>query len=339
MRESDFNEQLPERVLDYLSRMSVTLNRSPQTIEQYAGDIRLFLQFVVSYREDKKNLPSPAELRKISVSDISDDFLKAVTVDDGYSFLTYCSAVLKNNSVTRSRKGVAVRRFFKYLFDQGLIPSDPMHGLELPQKPKKLPKYLTLDEARTLLNCVDGKNKERDYCILTLFLNCGMRLSELVSLNYNDIKSDNTVTITGKGNKERVIYLNSACVKAITEYMKVRPVDGLKGDARNALFISGQKRRLSKRMVEEIVSGFLKKSGLDREGISVHKLRHTAATLMYRYGRVDVLLLKEILGHENLSTTQIYTHVSNDQLRTATSANPLNSESSGEEAAEDNPEK
>ena len=195
-----------------------------------------------------------------------------------------------------------------------------------------MPKYLTLEQSINLLDCVDGNFRERDFCILTLFLNCGLRLSELVGLNLNDIRNDNTIRILGKGNKERIIYLNSACLTALNNYLRVRPADGVAD--RNAVFISRNKRRISKRAVQDIVEKFLKKAGLDGQGYSVHKLRHTAATLMYQYGDVDVRLLKEILGHESLSTTEIYTHVVNSQLKKALDANPLNNSSPSDDATE-----
>lgn len=197
-----------------------------------------------------------------------------------------------------------------------------MQDLESPKIKKSLPKYLSLEQAVSLLESVDGKNKERDYCILVLFMNCGMRLSELVSINYSDIKPDNTIIITGKGNKQRTVYLNDACVSAIKDYMKVRPVDGVKD--KEALFLSNRKTRISPKTVQHIVDEYLEKSGLSGQGFSTHKLRHTAATLMYQYGHVDVLQLKEILGHENLATTEIYTHVVDEQLRSAVDSNPLN---------------
>ena len=198
-----------------------------------------------------------------------------------------------------------------------------MKNLDLPKTKKSLPKYLTLEEAEKLLSVIDGKNKERDYAIITLFLNCGMRLAELVSIDYNDIKADNTLVITGKGNKERVVYLNQACVDAINTYRKVRPNDGVKD---KALFLSSRNQRINPRTVEIMVENNLIKAGLGDRGLSVHKLRHTAATLMYQHWNVDVLVLKEILGHENLSTTEIYTHISNESTRVAVNSNPLSHE-------------
>ena len=184
-----------------------------------------------------------------------------------------------------------------------------------------MPKYLTLEQSLELLNAVDGKFKERDYCILTIFLNCGLRLAELVSLNMSSIRSDNTMVVTGKGNKERVVYLNEACIAALNSWRSVRPNDGLKD--RDALFISGHHNRISRESVQKMVQKYLRKIGLEAQGYSCHKLRHTAATLMYQHGEVDIRVLKDVLGHENLGTTQIYTHISSEQLKNASDKNPL----------------
>ena len=202
-----------------------------------------------------------------------------------------------------------------------------------PSKSKeKLPKYLTLEQSRELLGSVEGPNKERDYCILTLFLNCGLRLAELVNLNIHDFDLVNkTLVVTGKGNKQRMLYLNKACVDSIMAYLAVRPHDGLKADARNALFVSRLHKRIGRQAVQLMVYGYLEKIGLDGQHYSVHKLRHTAATLLYQHSGVDVLVLKDLLGHENLSTTEIYTHIENKQLREAISKNPLSDESPNED--------
>ncbi len=170
---------------------------------------------------------------------------------------------------------------------------------------------------------MDGENGRRDYCILTIFLNCGLRLSELCGLDLSDISSDGTMTVTGKGNKERMVYLNDSCKTAIKRYLEVRPHEGLPADSKNALFISRNRKRISPRTVEHIVTSYIKKAGLDGRGLSTHKLRHTAATLMYRHGHVDIRVLKDILGHANLGTTQIYTHVSDEQIKSAIDSNPL----------------
>ncbi len=199
-----------------------------------------------------------------------------------------------------------------------------MINLDSPKLKKSLPKYLTVDQAKKLLAVIDGPNRERDYCIITFFLNCGMRLSELVSIDYKKILiSDDsaTIIITGKGNKERTVYLNHACISALNAYMRVRPKDGVKD--RNALFLSNRLTRISPKTVQHLVETYLEKAGLGGQGYSVHKLRHTAATLMYQTGNVDLLELKEILGHENLNTTQIYTHLLDSKLKAAVDANPL----------------
>ena len=195
---------------------------------------------------------------------------------------------------------------------------------------KRLPKYLSLDDSKKLLEAAgneENRNNKRDYAIITLFLNCGMRLSELVGINIKDINfSECQMTVIGKGNKERTIYLNNACMSAINNYLSVRPVEGIKTDklnSKNALFLSERKERISRRTVQYIVDKELSAAGLDTNKYSVHKLRHTAATLMYQYGKVDIRALQEVLGHESISTTEIYTHVANVQARSAIENNPL----------------
>lgn len=319
MRKEEFNT-LPASVTEFLHYIEAIKNKSELTVLEYASDLRMFFRFL--YR-DRGLVPKETELEKIDISGADLNFIKTVTISDAYAFLTYCKNSRGNDAASRSRKVSSLRGFFKYLsVKTKQIEENPMEELETPKTKKSLPKYLTLDESVELLKCIDGKFKERDYCIIVFFLNCGLRLSELVGLNYNDIKSDNSMRVTGKGNKERTIYLNEMCVNAFNEYMKVRPIDGVKD--KYALFLSARKQRISPKTVQYIVKSFLDKAGLGGKGLSTHKLRHTAATLMYQQGDVDVLLIKEILGHENLSTTEIYTHIVDSQLRDAVSANPLN---------------
>jgi len=261
---------------------------------------------------------------EIEIKDLTLEDVSSVSLNDAYMFLVYCKDSRDNNERTRARKATTLRMFYKYLTVQKrLLNENPLQELDSPKIKKTLPKYLTLDESLNLLNSVDGKFKERDYCIITLFLNCGMRLSELVSLNLSDIRSNNTIVVTGKGNKERTIYLNNACIDAINAYLPFRPVDGVKD--KDALFISRQKSRISPKTVQFIVKNTLEKAGLKDRDLSTHKLRHTAATLMYQHGNVDVLAIKEMLGHESLSTTQIYTHIMDEQLQKAADSNPLSS--------------
>lgn len=317
MRREDI-DALPKLVQQYLVYIEAIKEHSELSVLEYAGDLRTFFRYLV---KEKGLSPTDVSYEDTDISKIDLDFIKSITLNDAYQFLIYCKNERRNNEATRARRIVSIRRFFTYLTDNlGLLETNPMKNLDTPKIKKSLPKYLTLDEAQRLLSVIDGKFKERDFAIITLFLNCGMRLAELVSIDYNDIRSDNTLTITGKGNKERTVYLNNACIDAIDAYMKVRPNEGVKD---RALFLSARNQRISPRMVEIMVNKNLEKAGLGGRGLSVHKLRHTAATLMYQHGNVDVLLLKEILGHENLGTTEIYTHITKEQTRKAIESNPL----------------
>lgn len=319
---------LPKSVIEFLHYLSVVKNKSELTVLEYASDLRLFFRFLV---REKGLVDKKTEIEKIDVSFVDLDFIKTISISDAYMFLSYCKDERKNDAAARSRKVSSLRGYFKYMsVKTKQLDENPMQELETPKTKKALPKYLTLDESIDLLNCIDGKFKERDYCIIVFFLNCGLRLSELVGLNYNDIRSDNTMRVLGKGNKERIIYLNDMCLDAYKEYMKVRPVDDVKD--KYALFLSARRQRISPKTVQYIVKTFIEKAGLGGKGLSTHKLRHTAATLMYRQGNVDVLLIKEILGHENLATTEIYTHIVDDQIKSAVDANPLNKLSKGKKS-------
>lgn len=324
---SEFNpELLPPRVNEFCGYLRAVKDSSTLTIDGYIRDLRLFFEH---YAKLHKLIVSDDNHKEVDLSFIDDAVLSIITLTDIHSFLSYCKDARSNSSVTRARKASAIRGFFKYVSDRmGYIPSNPASQLQVAKGKDKLPKYLTLEQSRALLNSVDGENKVRDYCILTLFLNCGLRLAELVNLNIHDVNLDNkTLVVTGKGNKQRMLYLNKACVDSLKAYLAVRPHDGLKGDARDALFISRLNKRIGRQAVQLMVYGYLEKIGLDGQHYSVHKLRHTAATLMYQHSGIDVLVLKDLLGHENLSTTEIYTHIENKQLRDAISKNPLSGES------------
>ena len=317
MRREEF-ALLPPLVQDYLIYIEAIKGHSELSVLEYASDLRTFFRFI---SVQKRLSPADIDENEIDISNMDINVIGAVTLNDAYQFLIYCRNVRKNSEATRARRVVSIRRFYTYLTDNlGLLKTNPMKNLDTPKIKKSLPKYLTLEEAQKLLGVIDGKYKERDYAIITLFLNCGMRLAELVSIDYSDIKSDGTIVITGKGNKERTIYLNQACLDAITAYMRVRPNDGVRD---RALFLSARNQRINPRTVEIMVNNNLEKAGLGGRGLSVHKLRHTAATLMYQHGNVDLLLLKEILGHENLGTTEIYTHITSDATRNAINSNPL----------------
>lgn len=315
------SSNLPPLLQDFANHQLAIKNKSELTVDEYALDLILFFRYLKAQQSGE--VPSPS-FSDIDISDINIEFLRKVTLADAYAFLSYCKSERDNDAAARARKVSSIRAFFKYLCVQRkLLDENPMQELETPKQKRAQPKYLTLEESLRLLASVEGKYKERDYCILTLFLNCGLRLSELVSINYTDIKDNNTLVVRGKGNKERTVYLNEACVTAIRNYMAVRPVDKVRQKDKTALFLSSRFQRISPKTVQHMVYGYLDKCGLGDRGLSVHKLRHTAATLMYQHGNVDVLVLKEILGHENLGTTEIYTHLVDEQLKKASDANPL----------------
>ncbi len=250
--------------------------------------------------------------------------LKSFTKLDALTYLNYVASERNNTPKTRARKLSSLKMFFKCLtVDLNILNQNPVKDIEYPKLPESLPKYLTLNDSLKLLNNFDKEKDDylRNYCIITLFINCGMRLSELVGLNIQDINFDEqTIRLLGKGNKERIVHLNKACMNAIYNYLSIRKTP--QGTS-NALFVSKQYKRISKRRVEQIVDEALQTSNLDNRGITTHKLRHTAATLMYQYGKVDPLVLKEILGHKSISTTEIYTHLGNDSIREAMDSSPL----------------
>ena len=324
MINSDLN---PEYINSFLDYSAVVLNKSPNSVKEYNYDLNMFLKYMkINFKLTKEN-----DFSKINIKDFDIQTLKKITTNDINSFLSYLALNQGSKPATRARKISTIRIFFAYLFDQKLIDDNPAIGIKTPKQEKRMPKYLSLDDSKKLLNVTadeNDENKERDYAIITLFLNCGLRLSELVGINISNIDfSENRLTVIGKGNKERTIYLNKACIKAIQDYMSVRPKDGVKNDSKGsnkALFLSKRKERISNRMVQYIVERELMKAGLDTSKYSTHKLRHTAATLMYQYGHVDIRALQELLGHESIATTEIYTHVSNEQVRNAVESNPLN---------------
>ena len=320
-------EDNPYYLNSFLDYTVTILNKSPNTIKEYNYDLAMFLKFI----KIRFNLTKEEDFSNITINDISIDVIKKIKLDDIHAFLSYLANTYHSKSTTHARKASSIRVFFNYLAAKvNLIEINPAQNLETPKLDKRLPKYLSLDDSKKLLKTIaddDNRNVKRDYAMITLFLNCGMRLAELVGININDIDfCENKMTVIGKGNKERTVYLNNACVNSIKEYLDVRPKEGIKTDklnSKNALFLSERKERISRRTVQYIVDKELKKAGLDPKKYSVHKLRHTAATLMYQYGKVDIRALQEILGHESISTTEIYTHVANEQARDAIEKNPL----------------
>ena len=317
-------EDNPEFVNSFLDYTITILNKSPNTVKEYNYDIANFLKYIKkSYK-----LTDEKDIKLIKINDMDITTLKRITLEDIHRYISYMAMELKSSPATRARKISSIRVFFKYLTSKAkILDFNPAQDLETPKLGKRMPKYLSLEESKKLLDVAQDesdRNNVRDHTIITLFLNCGMRLSELVGINITDIDfSESKMTVIGKGNKERTIYLNKACMKALTDYLSIRPHDRVKNDSRDALFLSERKERISNRSVQDIVKKELRKAGLDTSKYSVHKLRHTAATLMYQYGDVDIRALQELLGHESISTTEIYTHVSNERVRDAVENNPL----------------
>lgn len=314
----DTFDDMPDIAAEFLNYMLTIKAKSIKTVQEYGYDLRTFLRYIkLTTRPGFKD----SDFDTIDVRDITLDDIKKIDLADLYSFMSYISRIRKNSAVTRARKVACLKSFYKYLFSKAkLIDYNPAAELDSPKVVHRLPKYLNVDESIQLLESVEGKNKERDFAILVLFLNCGLRLSELVGINLSNIRGD-TLTVIGKGDKERTIYLNQACIDAINAYLRVRPVEGVKD--KNALFLSERKQRISPKTVQYLVKKYIGAAGLDTQKYSTHKLRHTAATLMYKHGHVDIRALQAILGHESIATTEIYTHVDDEQLRKAVENNPL----------------
>lgn len=324
----NYQTDAPDILREFLSYHETVKAHSKRTVDEYFLDLRNFFRYLKQVRDPLlKDLP----LDQINIMDVDLDFVASVTLTDIYAYLTYLSrdrAQHHNSSnsdyglsaSSRARKLATIRSFYNYLTNKKhLLRENPVKDIDSPKLRKTLPKYLTLYQSTELLDAVDGKNQERDYCILTLFLNCGLRISELIGLNLNDINED-TLRVLGKGNKVRILYLNDACQDALNTYLAVRrPITGR--DA-NALFLSSRNERVSRSTVHAMVKKRLTAAGIDSSEYSSHKLRHTAATLMLQNG-VDVRAVQEVLGHDHLNTTEIYTHVDNEGLRVAAKANPL----------------
>ncbi|MCY6354416.1 tyrosine recombinase XerC [Clostridium sp. ZS2-4] len=297
-------------VEQYLSYLVVINGRADNTVKEYRTDLLMFFNYIMNLR----NIPIIDE--NFAEADL--EFIKSITLHDIYSFISYCKKSLNSSPGTRARKIVSIRQFWKYLKTKAhLIDNNIAEELETPKLPKRIPKYLNLEESvRLLLEC---KKSPRDHCIITIFLNCALRLSELASLNIDQVNND-ILSVIGKGNKERKIFLTPAAKKAINDWLQIRNSINVNT---NALFISRNKCRITTRAVQTIVKKYVIASGLDPKSISTHKLRHTAATLMYKYGRVDIRSLQQILGHESVATTEIYTHIDEHQLQSAVNSNPL----------------
>ena len=316
---SDFSDA-PAFLKEFLYYMQTIKGLSPRTVEAYYIDLNLFLKYIY---QKKNNCIDNETIHSVNISNFDLNTLSTISQSDILDFLYYTMNQRANSSASRARKLSSLRGFFKYMVQKThQLETNPCENIELPQNKKRLPKYLTLEQCYELLSNINSKFASRDYCIVMLFLNCGMRLSELVGIDIKDIRDD-TLRIIGKGNKERTVYLNAGCLKAIDDYLIDRNAL-VSPSVEPALFISAtQKKRLTTRSVQLIIEKALKSAGLDGMGFSTHKLRHTAATLMHRSGGADMLALKEILGHEHVSTTEIYTHLSDEALMKAAKSSPL----------------
>lgn len=316
---SDYSNA-PAVLKEFLYYSQTIKGLSVRTVEGYFIDLQLFFRYMIQRRN---NCVNNETIDNIDISLIDLEFVSKISKTDILEFLYFVSSERSNSPSARARKMSSLRGYFKYMTNKtNQLEFNPTDDIEMPAMKKRLPKYLTLEQSIELLNNTQSKFAERDYCIILLFLSCGMRLSELAGIDIKDINKD-TLRIVGKGNKERFVYLNDACVTAINDYIAVRNTI-VSPASEPALFISKRtKKRMSTRRIEQVVEECLQRSGLSQMGFSVHKLRHTAATLLYRSGNADMLALKEILGHEHVSTTEIYTHISDEAIKKAAKSSPL----------------
>ena len=324
----DYRLQSPPILADFLSYHETIKAHSQRTVDEYYLDLRNFFRYIKQLRDPALRSLS---LEHIDIMDVDLSLIRTITLSDIYGYMTYlsrdrvrhtnCENSDKGlNAASRARKLATIRSFFNYLCNKiHVLEENPCKDIDAPKQMRSLPRYLTLEDSLSLLNAVDGKHKERDFCIITLFLNCGLRISELIGLNISDIQDD-AMRVLGKGGKTRMVYLNDACKDALARYLEVR--HPISGKDRDALFLSERDQRISRAMVHALVKKHLAMAGLDSTRYSSHKLRHTAATLMLQNG-VDVKAVQEVLGHEHLNTTEIYTHIDNESLRVAARANPL----------------
>ena len=309
-----YYKQSPNYLKEYFDYLSVVKARSDTTIDGYFNDIRVFLRYLkISHQQ-----ASEEDFDNISITDVPLEWLNEVKTGEMFRFLNFTSNSRGNSPRTRARKISALKQLYFFLtLNYDDFRNKVVVNLEVPKFNRSLPKHLTKQQSIKLLNSIDSKHRLRDLCIILMFLSCGMRLSELVGLDISDYnEEERSLRLLGKGNKPRIVYLNDSCEYVLKKYIKS------KMDTQKALFVSSFGNRIHKRRVQQIVGESLERAGLGNLGITTHKLRHTAATLMYEDG-IDLLVIKELLGHESISTTQIYTHVSNPRLKKACENSPF----------------
>lgn len=337
MSQTSNNSEYPAVLNDFAAHKMGIQNCSPKTVDEYLLDLRTFLRYIIATRSGI-DIESE-DFLSIDISHVDEKFFESISDKEIRLFIGYTSNVRKNMWSARARKLSAIKAMYRYLtLTEHYFKDDPAKNIEAPKPQKTLPKYLTLEESIALLDAVkndkESKSRERDFAIITLFLNCGMRVSELagICLNDLDLVGLRSVRLLGKGNKERIIYLNEACREALLEYLKWRLGEERARLSTKALFLSNRNQKMSVKTIQWMVYKYLDMAGLESRHYSVHKLRHTAATLMYQTGNVDVRVLKEILGHAQLNTTQIYTHVSDAAIERAMTFNPLSNEHKTEDS-------
>ncbi len=318
----EYKRDCPEYLADYLTYLKVVQDRTDRTEEAYYIDLRTFLRYLKLMHGD---VSDGTDWKAIPIADVPFDYVKSFTLSDAHRYLYYLREERGNSTATRARKASALKRFYFYLHVKAnRLSEDPLEYLEMPRIKNKEPRFLTLEQSLQMLQSIDSAHRERDYCMICLFLNCGMRLSELVGLDLIDYSRENrTLRLFGKGRKERIVYLNDACIEALESWLEVRSALPVSESAKNAMFLSARNTRITNRRVQQIVDEMLKRAGLSNLGISTHKLRHTAATLMYQHGGVDTLVLRDVLGHKSIATTEIYTHLGNESLKKAAESSPL----------------
>lgn len=317
-----FEDAAPD-IVEYVRYLEVIAGKSPNTAFSYYCDLRGFSRFM---KRRRGLVPEDAELKDIDPKGLDTAFWGSVTKEDIYEYLYFLNRECGNKKSSTARRLASLHGFYDYLVNQvNKLTEDPTAAIKPPKQDKVLPKYLTAEQSMELLESTQTQSDfpERDYCMVVLFLNCGMRLSELVGMDLGDIDLEQRqIRLFGKGHKERMVYLNDACVDALQRYLSKRnTLEGLQPKEKAVFVTRRRKERISNRRVEQLVTGAMKAAGL--KGFSTHKLRHTAATLMYQTGNVDILTLKQLLGHSSVGTTQIYTHLQEFQVRAAIEENPL----------------